>query len=241
MALIYQKTTDLGNKNCLVLSQREGLVYPFQLGDWTEAKFGMFLSFVAEPTENTDLEDPVSKSLDGVEDNFYFGVKTKTTKTFPAESSDVFVGAFSDYINETTTDIDFNGLSPYTQRLLNAMLGVINSNGTVESDIDDIESEGRPSDTEEFALFLGFHIKILNKGLTNQQIELKVLVDGSQTDVSVETLYTKLTNGTFNFATGTYGFAASSVPYSLPKAFFIYSPWATVRTRVHNLGAIRIN
>ncbi len=78
MAIIYSKTTATTPEQCLILGVREALVYPFDLGTWTEIRVGLFVS----PTHATgdgnviSVDESVGNPAGTTpKSNFYIGLK----------------------------------------------------------------------------------------------------------------------------------------------------------------------
>jgi len=245
MAIIYNKQTDSGDKKCLVLGTREGLVYPFDVGDWTELRIGMFLSFVGDDgTFNTEVGNR-SKQNFSLRDNWFLGLKGTADDKFPTEDGNYFIGLHSD-LSFPFSRIYFEGISPRTTQLREACLGVIHPNGAAEQTQEVLTAETHESNTSAFSFFLGIRMVIHNKGMSNQYVTMyHCMIANLSSNISDSYLRNLLVGDAswslFVSDDGVRDFHLNGVPYPVPEAFFIYTGLQNLCTRVHNIGAYRVS
>lgn len=246
MAVIYTKSTSVGNENCVIASPREAIVYPFGFSNWNKIRVGMFLSYTSPTDPNANMDGYGSAVISAVTDadRIHYGVK-KNVPGIPSLINQPFVG-FKNYGSQTyiqfpTTTFDHrNQHGPY------GVVGVHHPNGGSEGKVFDdnlnqaftiVQPSAADDDASGFAGLFTLYLEIVNKGKSNQQM----IVRYSQvlgTSSSRESLRTTMI-GTSLTTAGTFNYNLSGVPYDLPDSFFIYNPISSVRTRTFGVMAIK--
>lgn len=245
MAKIFEKVTTLGNKNTVLLEQRQANIYAFPYDDWNTIRFGGFYSF----TDNIDYNSTTGFATQAITvgdtaDRYFIGAKSNIG-SFPGVNDDPFVGHAA--YNSTCTynpnafnigELMINDVSPL----------IFHSNGTFSlfpsggyGNYQSFgSSTGYASDTN-FARFVGFMLQIENKGLSNQKLHLYYNSNmGEYSDVSDESIKSALIGSSYAYE-GSLDWNLAGTPYSLPDSIFSYSPFTTARLRIHNLAVQKLS
>ncbi len=250
MATIITKTT---SGSALVLNSKEALLYPFNLGNWTQIRFGMFVGATSSNDTNSQYSNE-QLNCNAPQNGFYFGL---------------------------VTNIDPNNLLPYgdTQNFIGvgAPTGVAGSVGTIAINDNRINSQagngnlsafvtvsgkfqvfqdglnaGSSANVHKiylpdkvnitgavgFAGFYGVKITINNAGSTFQTFDIATS-DNSEaqyTDISIDNLRNQLSN--FNSPNTTTGFRWNSqmsitggTPLPLPSGLLLFCPLSQNRIK----------
>ncbi len=90
MATIFEKLPASGEK-CLILEPREALVYPFQLGDWTQLRMSAAISFTATNNNNSIIASETIASSNSPYGSMYWGLYSGNG-SLPFSEDSSFVG-----------------------------------------------------------------------------------------------------------------------------------------------------
>lgn len=252
------------NDKTLVLGTREGLVYPLPFSDWNSIKIGVYISACSATSGDDQNYDGVSQaqliSVQGAKDRYYFGLKNNNDK-FPGENGEPFVGYFAGGANYSrllhafntfngTTFGDSNGLGTIaTERP--TVTGVIQGNGVFSGSCGYTRGTAgalgagigyNVSGSTSYSKIWRMGLTMINKGTSNQKIRINLELADGLTEVS-NTDDDHLKND-LNIDYGTsavFDYNLSGVPYAVPLAIFLYSPFTTLKVRVHNIGVLKIN
>ncbi len=246
MAIIYPKETTLGVKNCLILSPRDALSFPFNIGEWETARFAFYVSSTSATNENNNLiEYNESFPLDSVFDRVFMGVRP-LSKQFPFINNDYFLGISNSNSWEFSRFyFQYSGYEGFN--ILNVPFQLMAPNGSViipdftQSANRDFNLTETSNDSSSFCALVIFEAKIINKGLPNQQVKLRFKKENGVTDTSSAALQQKILSIDFGSSNQTIDFNNSGTPYTPPDSFFIYTPFANLRLRIHNIAAMKIS
>src|SRR5215471_417971 len=91
-AVIYQIPS--GGDQCLILDTRQAFIYPFTAPNWTDLRFGYFMSICQPLAANNGLTSGLGETLttSGTQsDRFWIGIKDSST-ALPVNSATQFIG-----------------------------------------------------------------------------------------------------------------------------------------------------
>lgn len=255
MAYLFDKPINppvSGFDRTLILQTREALVYPMPYEDWNTMRIGFLHSSTSDSTDD-NIPYPRSTTfsmnvIDNIRDRFYFGLKDNDSN-FPAQNQTPFIGQFNSgsqtqyFLDGTSTACPVMGLG-YTQpdSLQYSEYGTIHKNGAFECVSGPRFDMGNKCDTNNvtnYGVFYIMNFTVLNKGLSNQQINIKTSTTeavAKMTDVQIKNL---MVGASFTDR-GTYNYNLAGTPYKLPTSIFMYQPMSMWRLRVHQIAAIKI-
>jgi hypothetical protein len=234
MAKIYQKTIASGTDKCLILDPREALLYPFNIGTWTEARLGFLISVTSAASDNSaDAQSISSVIMDSAANHFAFGIKD-SSETLPRLAGSQFWGA-SSIINGTTLSTSGN---PYT----GANLGVIATNGASVS----VPSAtmgasnyllAQGGGTTLFCQLLALKMQITDLGGATQSVSISGANPSTAQSVPSIVNMRALLAGT-SFSSGTSAITNlawhdNGVPRPIPNTIFARMPFGNGRLRIH--------
>lgn len=229
----------------LVPNTREGLTYPFEIGEWDHIRIG----FVFDLAPNNDIQENNANYLT-INDTFVYN----------GEPSYPFVGFKNNYngFPTHTEEIDdyFLGIGPESTSGTYTSVGSSNNwhwhsglgLGKYEYN-KNLDFESIPlttNNTDNRRRFWFFDLQVANKGLSNQEYIIKTNM-GAQVANSVELdeAYLKTTMDSYNWnsptkiASGDLNIAG--VPQSLPNSLSFYLPNNNSRPRLFAVGVFKIS
>lgn len=250
MATIFQKTS---SDNCIILAPRESLVYPFNLGNWSEIRLGGFFSYTSASGDNgTGISE--SFSSNGGLTNLFFGIKDSGASV-PFSSGTTFIGMTNNpsTTNKTSLSNLYNppfGSVAYitsaqssdgnpipTVSIVSGSNIVGSANGSAGSPsiaVMHSSGVGGVTGSSSYAMFNGLQIFY---DRTRNAVSGRLFQDNSYangtSDVSITNLQSKLLSmpNVGNFvATGVWDF---NTP--IPNALYLYNPFLSNRIRLHSL------
>jgi len=234
MASIYQKT--VSDKTC-ILAPREYIMRPFDFGDWTMMRFGMFIGGVTASGDNSQSVDE-EVSLITAGDRWTIGIKDSATTALPGQAGSLFVGAGSfggkANMNANTmfSNVGANNASAQT------FVGTSQQGGSAGGEI----APAWPTVTGA-STYCGFYViqfTIANLGLATQTINVAVQGNSSisGTDYSAGALRTLINNAIFN-AGITFAWNDGVSARAIPDAIWIRAPFYNNRLRLSGIMAVR--
>jgi hypothetical protein len=246
MPEIYSKSTTVGNEKCLILNYRKALKLPFKIQDWNRIKVALVWSYTASGgNDNLDGYGSVSITSNTPQDHMYFGLK-KYSEEFPRTGGQEYLVGVASHGASSSIYLpisQFDGRNPHGELVT---LGVHHSDGTTEGEqhTTDNPSFGLMSpagfdDASGFAGIVCLDLTLINKGLSNQQINFKYR-QTTLTDTSKANVESIVNSGTYTNV-GDLNFNLNGVPYDLPNCFFMYLPFGNLRLRVFALDVFRVS
>ncbi len=242
--------------NALVLSQKEAILYPFSLGNWSQIRLGLFISQTSASDTNAQY---VNETLAGnsSQNGFYVGLVNNIdpNNLLPYGPNQQFIGigtptGVASTYNTQTND---NRISNSTNNSsLNAFVTIgsgfqTSQNaipGSMDAAVDRIYLPDKSNVTgaANFASFYCIKFELNNAGQTTQNFNVTVSTDSasSYTNVSVDNLRALMSNFGSPSATITglrwvAPLGLTGMPLSLPSGILIYSPLSNNRLRIHCL------
>ncbi len=241
MATIYTKPTTVGNENCIILDYRQGLRYPFNIGDWNRIRCSMVWSYTAgNNNDNMDGFGPALVTPNNVEDRFFFGLKKYSLKFPQADDSEYFLGLSNSGVS-SFINFPVSAFGTGTEHGTIMNLGVRHPNETFSgTTLSYSQCEVYQfDDTSNFAAIICFDLTLINKGLSNQKINLKYAKQ-SITDTSKSNIESIMGSASYTDY-GDLDFNYNGVAYDSPNSFFIYTPYGNIRTRLFSLDVIHVS
>lgn len=238
----------------LILDPREKLVYPFNIGDYSEVRFGMYISFTsgAEFGDNTNIFTDRGTASSSALSKVYIGFCNFNTGTlFPGQSGGYdFVGTISD-VGASDVGLTDNNDNNYVVFRPSALNGT-NNWSTYTTDLtgnlsykSDFNIGGGPLYIAKHATGASNYASLVGAQFYYSGSNAFVYrVFGNSTTMTTDTrlsvLRTDISNlGTVrtNFMTGffTSGGINSSNLLMKPNSLFIYTPMLNSRLRIHAL------
>ncbi len=233
MATIYTKTTTLGTEKNLILDGREALVYPFNIGSWTDARLSFFISITTAGDSNAAV---VTETViqNNAANSFCVGLKTNNA-TLPRLSGTNFWGlgpssAGGGSTNTTTGSLNVNSTGHFT----------VVKDTTITQSANALTANslgGSGSATSLFCTMMSMRFTIADLGGATQTIAGNVTWPSvAYTDTSL----TSLRAAANAVAAGTPALTATAwhdagVPRAIPDAIFFRHPFSSNRFRIHSL------
>lgn len=244
MATIFQKTP---TGQCLVLDAREGLTYPFNLGDWNEIRVGVELSMVTINSGN-GFNTPYyteTASANAMTNSFFMGFRD-TGSLFPNPVSGMYIGFVPRNnfpVNVTTSDVR---ISRTTNG--NLPMGYISGGTSFVTTVDNdsrcvyIGSQAAVTGTTAYAARHGFQVTLVNKGTTGQQVQLNTFNNGASYVTPNPSGLRSFMSAMTNVISGSYFYLTAGGPsggqgaaLDFPNAFFLYNPFLGNMIRIHDI------
>jgi len=135
MATIFEKLPASGEK-CLILEPREALIYPFDLGNWTQLRMSAAVSFTSTTDDNSFITSETVSSSNSPRGSMYWGLYSGGGN-LPFSNTSSFVG----FGNKTGSSL---------------VIGNANNNGLPTYAALTIDSIFRPATIEAHVLMNGF-------------------------------------------------------------------------------------
>lgn len=239
MAFIYSKNSG----HCLILASQEALIYPLNLGNFQEIRWGGFFSVVSGGSGN--FNTPFSAFTGGITApvvTFYMGLKDSGS-ALPGPGSN-FVGvtkkSTDTQISITPTNLNFsvtNGAGPGNFTTIDSTGNILYFTAQTQNQIPITVATG---DTN-FASFWGITFGLVGNAFSG----MAIYDTNFYTDVSTGNL-SRLVNAppsVSNFITGFYttGGVNSSNNLQIPQAIYIYFPFPNNAFRIHALDVEKFN
>lgn len=220
MADIYTK---LGEKT-VVHAVREGRGRKFGLGEWTEARGGMFVSAIAA-TGHNDVAVAETLAVSTVADNITFGLKDDSD-IIPGEAGSLFLGVKQSSATVSSNGGGAGGISSsgsdgtvaigYSGATAVAGVGAINglTIGLVNG-----------SGAAPYATFLGIQLIITNLGLATQSVAIRCNTTTAISDYSATNLRELLNNTNWTgIPQATVAWNDGAAAYDIPDCLFVRCP-----------------
>lgn len=231
MAKIYAKPIATGTDKCLILDPREAIIYPFNIGDWTEARLGFFVSMCHTIGDNTNAVNE-SVNADNPSNAWAIGLKNNDTN-LPISSGAKFWGICPSTV--TSINVSATNASGAHRTIVADGSTII---GTSASFHGNMYLNPGATLTSGFAYFLGLKFNITNKGLATQTVGMQY--DSKATtysDTSISALRARLVGFAPDSASGSSGLAwnTGTEAKAIPDTIFMRFPFANNRIRIHSL------
>lgn len=233
MALIYTKLTD----KTTVLAPREGACRKFNFGDdWTEVRFGAFLTAVSSSGSNVDntLETLVPANIT---DHVYFGLKNDFA-SYPGQAGSIFLGVRSlDSVHIQSQANSGIGDDSGTCR----GLGLHDTTAVNGSDVNQTRfGSATASGSSAYCQFVAIKIVITNRGLATQSVEVFMTFEDNVagSDYSATALRTAINNAAYG-SMGSFAWNDGVAAREIPDCVWIRSPMYLNAFRVSAIRAIR--
>lgn len=239
MAKIYNKTTSGGTDKTLILDSREAFLYPFQFTDWSTIRFAFYFHLTTLGDDNSAMINAEEfLTVNNYEDRVYFGLKNNNT-SFPTTLGASFIGLMTAPGAIARLDVSSGSATNILQTLSTSG---VKPNANVESYGSDtifLTPEGNADDQTAYACALIMNYTVINKGLSSQQIEMKIQ---NRAGLSF-TNQAQFLNDAGNFNpnatfTNTYSWNSGGLPLQLPNAIFLYSPFINYRLKIFSVGML---
>ena len=260
---IYTKTIDPSvqdgiDKN-LIIQPNYAYQKKFGFGDdWNEIKIGMFLSYTNSVTnDNAAFVNGQSNVFSGNTNNdtySYFGIiEDSVTKFLPGDSGGgSFIGRRWNTINDikpTDAGGGDNAILSDSRRLYLSTNNDVNQIDTYSTRDDNstFYSSFYTETTTNFSGYTAMNISIINKGLSNQSVEITVSggkakwPDNVYTDISLNNLKSLINDSARDFTTITLDFNDSGTPLNIPDSLFFYNAFLKIRPRIHAIAVKKIS
>lgn len=234
MSSIYQKT---GSDKTCILAPREYFQRPFDFGDWTEMRIGMYVSGVAASGDDTASASELVTTVSAA-DRFTVGIKDSATTALPGEVGSLFVGIGSfggksnSGANDFYSNIGANNASSQT------FVGTSQQGGSAGGMSTLTFPTAGPS--TGYCGWFGIKFTIANRGLSTQTISV---VSGSYqpisgTDYSASALRTDINNYPFPSA-DTFAWNDGVAAREIPDSIWVRMPFYSNRLRLSCIMGVR--
>lgn len=255
MALIVEKFPFVGTTGqCLILNQREKLVYPFNLGNYSEIRFGMFFSFTSgAPNNNVPILTNDTNSQSTAITQGFFGFSTLNTGAYlPGQSGGYdyiglygYEGSASIGLSVGSPTISFaGGATPGASE--NWKAGITDTTGGYFS-LSGYSANGLtcsikcPNVATGATSFAGmFGMQLVMSGTNGVAFRTFSNDTTYASDVSTTALRNAMTSlGSTRSVWATGYYTTGQIPggnrMSTPNSLLIYTPMLNSRLRIHNL------
>jgi len=238
------KFLDINADRTLILEPREALQMPFKFKDWTRLQVGVAFDFVNSSYES--YPDPINSTQISTEtlnvttpkDKLYFGIKDDS-QVFPGFSNSVFAG-YSTIGSQSYFTNSGVGTPRYLEiRNFGKVVSLPNTSVT------EILGEIVRYATYGSSFYYGFILldfNILNKGKSNQQIQISIYESSSSSEIPIQAndppTYAKLKSMQSTFGLvgyDTFDLNLNSLPVKIPNSIFVYSPFLNKKLRIYSV------
>lgn len=240
MSVLFQKTlVDV----CQVLDSREGLTYPFDLGNWSEIRVGVELSYIAITGAGYNTVPGFDEAQGGTSltNSFLMGFRNTNT-TFPDTTNGFHIGFIGN--NLSVSALISEGRIRRTPAA-HLPIGIILGPTTVAVDLDSSSRTVYTAGTSASAATVyaaqhGFRVRLTGQGTTGQFLTLDTFNNTTAYVTPSVTGLRAFMGVAANSVSGAYypltsGFVSNGGPLTFPNAFFLYSPFLSGSLRVHTL------
>lgn len=244
MSTIFQKTaTDI----CQVLDSREGLTYPFDLGNWSEIRVGVELSYIATTGAGYNTP-PVSDETQGgttLTNAFLMGFRNTGT-LFPDTVNGLHIGFVP--ANPETMSVSEGRIrqASFSRLPIGIVLGAVSAiSNTLDSTSRTVYIGGSSaSAATQYAAQHGFRVRLTGQGSSGQFMQLDTFNNTTNyVTPSVTGLRQFLSTAAASVSGAYYpltsGFVYPAGPLTFPNAFFLYAPFLSGSIRIHTIVADR--
>ena len=253
MAAIYQKVT---GEKCVILGQREALIYPFSIPDWTCIRVGYAISFTSTANPNGTVTNETLYFNDP-KNGAYVGIKD-TGLFIPFQTGCNFIG-FSPHtaIDQAQTTNAWNDGSQYGY----ARSSNVGQNypvvmqdrnvGYAGSDIRESMKGTNPTNmvgSTSYGRICGFEVSITGRNTIGQRASVRACAASDANGTlafaanDIRVFLTNFLNpsqaATAYFTTG---LSITGGPLPIPEAFFFYTPFFNNTVRIHNVYVERVS
>jgi len=256
MATVIQKTPFVGvTGQCLVLGTRERLIYPFNLGDYSEIRMGMFWSTTSGSADNTIVVNNDTVAQNSTYNQIYFGFSNFNTGAYvPGEVNGYdYIGTVGRYntqpcgIYGDSSNVQFVGGANGGGGLTLFKMGITDLTGacSIASGFDnnglDFDMKCPSVDQTGATQFAGFFgLRLFTSGSKAYGIQRFTNGGTYSSNVTTAALRTNVANlgtsrGTICTGFMTSGGVEAANRMMLPNAIYIYTPMMNTRLRIHNL------
>lgn len=239
------------NEKNLLLEPREAFYRPFDLGQWTELRVGMYFKIV-NTTSDSGSHSNESISINSNTDRIYIGLKDSGSN-MPGVAGTNFIGMTSVSGSGVRSDSpysnfgDNSGSLTYPRLYLSAFSGSSNYNAYFRENT----ATGPAFADNAFSYngFFGIKYILLNSGSADQQVQVTYKrvylvipqVVSNDTGTSSIDLHRHLLSevGWTNPPASNTASWAAGIP--LPNSFFAYSPLYNNRLRIGAIEVLKIS
>jgi hypothetical protein len=235
MALIYQKTV---SDKTLILAPREFYLRPFDFhNDWTEMRFGIYLSGVTSGGDDTTA-GAESVTLSTAADRIAIGIKDSATNDLPGFGAALFLGGVtatgqtSDSSSSQFTQSGSSGLCAAGYHETTLVGGTVTLGNSL--------AFPAASGSTGYCGFYAIKFVITNRGAASQAVAISSVgtTPIAGTDYSAQALRLLINNATYNSPT-TIAWNDGAVARTIPNSIFIRMPFYSNRIRISAMRAIR--
>lgn len=221
MAIVYEKIPDVDQ--CVILDNREAVLYPFDLGDWSEIRIGVMMSLIGNSSDNVIgvIEDIGSNPVP--QDKAYFGIKS-SGQSYPLQDDICFVG-IAGALNGNVSVGAFG-----IEQVYNSVLSGTDGMQTTFGANSRMRLEVSSSVTGESTYSQYFSLKVNRSGnFYSGAWDSQSNGSFTHSDVSTNYLRGLIRQGDYIFP------STGSMPSGGMNNIFLYLPFLNNRVRVHNL------
>jgi hypothetical protein len=251
MANIFEKIEGVTGEKCLVLGVREALIYPFNVGSWSEIRVGYFYSFTtAESFNAATSQELVTSTQTNYKQAGYWGIKDSGVE-FPTRSGSVFIG-----IGQSPGG--GNGESYYLSSLERLQLANVAGGGnltllSIDSSVALSGNRGnlplshtRYNGSGNYCDYFSQRFTLTVNGLGKTGIFYS---DYSESNIvqpyTIPALRTKILGTTYTVRQTGYLTSAfngtTGENVSVPNSLFVYTPYFNNRLRLHSIVVEKIS
>ncbi len=239
----------------IVLNQKEALLYPFNLGSWTELRFGMFIAATSSNDTNAQYTNE-QLNANAAQNGFYVGLVTNIdpNNLLPYGNTQNFIGVGAptgvggsvwntqindNRINSQAGNGNLNGFVTVSGKF-QVFQDALNAGTSANLNKIYIPDKSNITGDVGFASFYGLKIVANNIGSTFQTFDVSSTnnSDGTFTNVSIDNLRSLLSN--FNSPTNITGLRwnremsiTGGSPLPLPSGLLIYFPLSQNRLKIY--------
>jgi len=239
MSSIYQKT--VSDKTC-ILAPREYFIREFDFEDWTEMRFGMFLSAVTSGGDDT-INTAETVAISTVADRMTIGLKDAATTILPGVAGSSFLGVIT---GTSASSSSFAGSgfgcagSPVNAPSAAGYNGATLIGGTSAQVLGDYVKAQNASSATGYCGFYGLKFVITNRGLASQSVAISsfsnIAIAGA--DYSASALRTLINNSIYGTA-ASIAWNDGVAAYDIPDALWIRMPFYNNRIRLSSIMGVR--
>ena len=244
-SVIYTKDTE----QTLVLGKRNYLFRPFDVGDWTELRMGMFVRSVsAYGDDKVGVSENVGTTTPG---NRYrtlaIGIKNSDNEANPFYEGSYFLGISNNGGYEAcATDGSTLSMRAFGECASMGMSGMNPMLPALNASLEDnyFGGSGLAWDIDPsvatYCCFIGLKIRIYDKGLATQYVALSVAFAKNATPpYNQDTLFAGM-HGTYQWGPSlAITWNDGSTAFAIPDALFIRFPFENNRCRLSAVAVMR--
>jgi hypothetical protein len=245
MALIFTKSSSYGYDNTLVITPRSGVSIPFNFGNWTEIRMGMYWTGVATSSGYISGSGLASETVTILTsaDHIVMGLKSETPNRHGTAGTN-FVGS-STNANHYCQDGAWGLIFSSYGKVAASWIGTTEYIGTDLNNGNGGYNFYNAKEVVDYNFFKGLRFVLYNSGSANQYMRIYSMnaapsAPAGPAMYGADALRTQLLNTTWTEYASTASWTSGGSPLPIPNCWYFWNPYYYNAARISALEVVKV-